>query len=911
MNKIISTDVLVAYSQCPRKAYLLLCKNQKGEPHEYTRILQQQKITNQHQYINELNQKQLDVQSYSEKGLKSKKEFLVDATLQADGLEADCGLLTQVDGSSALGRYSYEPTIFAGTHTVTKEQRLEVTFAGYVLAQLQKKQPTTGRIIRMKGKSTKVKLADSDKTLLPLLEPLQEWVNESSPEAPPVILNKHCPLCQFRTACRAKAEQEDNLSLLDRVTPKVIRQYEKKGIFTVKQLSYLYKPRKRKKRAKNPPPLNHKIELQALAIRTEKIYLQELPELTRQPVELFLDIEGVPDQRLYYLIGLLLCERDTNTFHYFWADSDQDEEQMWRQFLAKAKQFPGAPIYHYGSYELRTLDKLARRYETNVESLRRQLVNVNSFIFGKIYFPVYSNSLKEIGRYIGTNWSSPKPSGIESLVWKYYWDITHHNSYKTTLLTYNKEDCFAVKHLIDYMFKLLKTADSMLEVDYANNPKINLSENGKEISQQFTNVLKFANARYESKKIHFNKKEQPEKKQPRTGNKTGYQGQRKVRPKPYKIVELPIDRTCPQCGFEPLRPSSYKSKRLVIDVIPTRSGLRKTVTEYIGNQGYCCDCVRYFAPLFIQQIPTNSLYGHNLKAWVIFQRVSLRLPYEMITEAALTQFNEDIPSRSIGAIIRDFGIYYSQTDKILTTQLLQGNLLHIDETTISIRGEIQYIWVFTNGKNVLFRLKPSRESEFLHSFLADYKGILVSDFYAGYDSLTLVQQKCWVHLIRDMNNDLRKSFYDTEFENFVLEVKDLIVPIMEAIQKYGLKKRNLGKFRQNVAQFYRNVIYKNQYYSELTQKYQKRFARYENSLFTFLEHDNVPWHNNMAERALRHIAKQRVVSGFFHQEMTHHYLVLLSIHQTCRFQGKSFYKFLLTGDTDINQFFRSKQSRSV
>jgi predicted RecB family nuclease len=95
----------------------------------------------------------------------------------------------------------------------------------------------------------------------------------------------------------------------------VIRQYEKKGIFTVKQLSYLFRPRKRKKRAKNPPPTTHKIELQALAIRTGRIYLQELPTLTRQETELFLDIESVPDRDLYYLIGLLVCQRETATYN--------------------------------------------------------------------------------------------------------------------------------------------------------------------------------------------------------------------------------------------------------------------------------------------------------------------------------------------------------------------------------------------------------------------------------------------------------------------------------------------------------------------------------------------------------------------------------------------------------------------
>jgi predicted RecB family nuclease len=73
-----------------------------------------------------------------------------------------------------------------------------------------------------------------------------------------------------------------------------MRQYEKKGIFTVKQLSYLFKPRKRKMRSRKPPPVTHKLELQALAIREKKIYLHELPDLPRQPVELFLDMEGFP-----------------------------------------------------------------------------------------------------------------------------------------------------------------------------------------------------------------------------------------------------------------------------------------------------------------------------------------------------------------------------------------------------------------------------------------------------------------------------------------------------------------------------------------------------------------------------------------------------------------------------------------
>ena len=49
---------------------------------------------------------------------------------------------------------------------------------------------------------------------------------------------------------------------------------------------------------------------------------------------------------------------------------------------------------------------------------------------------------------------------------------------------------------------------------------------------------------------------------------------------------------------------------------------------------------------------------------------------------------------------------------------------------------------------------------------------------------------------------------------------------------------------------------------------------------TFLNADGVPWENNMAERALRHLAVQRKISGSFFERSAGHYLLLLAISQT-------------------------------
>ena len=199
----------------------------------------------------------------------------------------------------------------------------------------------------------------------------------------------------------------------------------------------------------------------------------------------------------------------------------------------------------------------------------------------------------------------------------------------------------------------------------------------------------------------------------------------------------------------------------------------------------------------------------------------------------------------------------------------------------------------------------------MHELLRNYPGVLISDFYPGYDAVECRQQKCWVHLIRDLNDDLQENPFDKEFEAFIFDVRNLIVPIMEMVQSYGLKRRHLRKFEQQVDIFYRTVIVDRQYKSDLVLTYQKRFIRYKDSLFTFLTEDGIPWHNNTAERAIRPFAIQRDISKSpLHDSTTHAYLALLSIRQTCRFQGKSFFKFLFSGQTDLENFEARKRKRS-
>jgi len=599
MHNTIASEILVAYSQCPRKAFLLLCTDEQGMPHEYMRVLEQQKELNRTNYlrvVKALKQTSLEESSHSINDLTGEGKVLIKATLETEGLEAYCDVLTQVRSSSSSDGYCYEPTIVVGTYSITKEQELELAFTGFVLGKIQKKLPLSGHIVRMGGQIDEVKLEPHYKVLKRFLDPLREWLITVPTDPPPVILNKHCPSCQFRTVCRDQAEKADDLSLLDRVTPKILRQYHKKGIFTVNQLSYVFKPRRSRKQTKKTTT-HYKLELQALAVRTNKVYIHDLPALTRHTVELFLDIEGIPDQHRYYLFGLLVSENSDCSYYPFWAATVQDEERVWHQFLDKVNEYPDAPIYHYGTYEPRAFEKLAVRYQTDCGNIKQRLVNILAFIYGRVYFPTRSNGLKDIGRFIGASWSSPDASGLQTLVWRHHWEETQHTEYKQLLMTYNQEDCLALHALTNELTRIGSAPDSQPDIDFADHPKQLSTPVGEQIHGRFEAILKFAHADYDGKKISIQQDAKEESiKSRRPGALVGHQGYMRHIPRATKVIRLPQREICPKCGDIPLQASTKVAEKTIVDLVFSKNGCRKTVTKYLGAVGYCQKCSRYFGP---------------------------------------------------------------------------------------------------------------------------------------------------------------------------------------------------------------------------------------------------------------------------------------------------------------------------
>ena len=242
-------------------------------------------------------------------------------------------------------------------------------------------------------------------------------------------------------------------------------------------------------------------------------------------------------------------------------------------------------------------------------------------------------------------------------------------------------------------------------------------------------------------------------------------------------------------------------------------------------------------------------------------------------------------------------------------RILASPFVHVDETKLSIEGVDHYVWVLTDGIHVVFRLTETRETTLVQDMLDGYAGVLISDFYGGYDACRCRQQKCLVHLIRDLNDDLWKNPFNQEFEGFVSAVRDLLVPIMADVEKFGLKRWHLHRAHAACRAFLQDrnpgpgVQVRS--YPEIPE------AVYplQRELVPLLgggRHTLEQQHGGTGESA-----SGRPEEDFrdFFQAGSGSVPAIAGHCETCRFQGKSFLAFLLSREKDIDQFREKKRPK--
>ena len=903
----ITDEIFKSYLSCQYKAHLKLC-GKTGNKTDFEKLSDEIRkaleIEVTQQFLNEYYPVDI-LQSPSLKitDLRKNKKVILTPHLETDNISTSFFALEKIPNLSKLGPFSYVPIVLSENKKITKEIRLLLTFQAACLEKLQGSTPKIGIIIRRGSKRRSIiKLDPYYREVQKVLQAIQkQYTNKIIPK---FMLNKHCELCEFKELCHQKAINEDDLSLLSGIRPREIIRQNNRGIFTIKQYSYTFRARKKRKRVKEQRT-PHFSSLKALAIREKKIYIYDKPQLPDAQVRIYLDIEGDPDQGFEYLIGVLVADNNSTKLYSYWADTREEEKIIFEQLFSMIAQYENYCIFHYGNYERKRIERISKRFgDLNTSNVIEHLVDAFSIIRSTIYVPTYSNKLKDIAKHLGFQWTDNNASGLQSIVWRRKWEFTKDMNFKQRLLTYNHEDCQALKKVTEFVYQIIRDLDTenldACGLEYAQNSKSTKAYHFQKqifVFPDLEYINQCAYFEYQREKVFIRANKYLKKSQRR--QKRAIKKNHRINEK--RLVEM---NACPNCGNENLLSAEYPLRKNVFDFKFYQSGMRKWIIQYSTFSYKCKQCgQRHISPKY----KNLELYGRGLASWCIYQYVANRMTYDQIVHSLFDIFDYQFSLTEIYRLKSRICQFYQESYQNIFDKLFHGNILHADETEIKLKKYKGYVWVFSNMEEVIYMYKSTREGDFLEELLENFRGILISDFYPAYDSINCLQQKCLAHLIRDLNKDLLLNPFDDEYKQMVKKFASLLRKIIDTIDKYGLKKRHLHKHIKDVNIFFSQIL-KRDYDSELAVKYQKRFMKNSDKLFTFLEYDNVPWNNNNAENAIKAFAKYRVnVTGRVDESGIKDYLVVLSIYQTCKYKNSNFFDFLILGKTDIYKFFNSSR----
>ena len=905
MRTDITNEVFADFTECKHRAYLRLAGKivRNSEFSDIERRMSQDYRARACQHLlQSYTTNEVAPVSVSMPALMNKRYRLAtDLTIREGDMVARLDGLMAASRTQGLMPPTYIPIMFGHEEKVSRKQKLLLAFCGSVLGVQQGANPPFGRIVHgCRFRNSKIQFDRLLGEAGQIVRKVRALKRANDP--PPVHLNTHCATCEFRPGCRAIAVEKDHLSLLRGIKQKEIIKLNSKGIFTVTQLSYTFRPRKRSRRS-NPRAIRHHHSLKALAIRENWIYVTGSPELTTTGTPVYLDVEGIPDQDSYYLIGLKVVDGESSLQYSFWADDRAEEEKIWRECLNVIDTVDSPQLFHYGRYETTFLKRMKKRYSdavhdgTLLDRLIEGAQNVLSVIYGQIYFPTYSNGLKDVAPFLGYTWSSKNPSGKRSVLCRRRWEATRNPEIKDELITYNAEDCEALEVVVKTITQLVPGQGvSATTVTYPNathtdslKPQSPYSFGPADFAlPELERINKCAYWDYQRDRIYI-----------RSNARLGRSMRKKERQKKKRKL-LPVNRTvgpsrsweCPRCRSSGIAKWGRHSK-LLYDLKFSAGGVKRWVIKYVIVHYRCNNCDARFAS--DEHNYTRHRYGLQLLAYVIYSMIELHVPQLKLAQSVSRLFGYPLTQSTINRLKTRATELYRGAYEAIKERLLHGNVIHADETPVSIKTGAGYVWVFTSMEDVVYLWSETREGYVAREFLGTFKGVLVSDFYSAYDSIGCLHQRCLIHLIRDLNSDILKEPFNEELKALVHDFAALLKPMIETIDRFGLKKYFLKKHKKDVTRFYKALLARD-YETEIVQKAQERFNKNRDKLFTFLDHDGVPWNNNNAEHAIKgFLGLHDVIQCGTNERGLRDYLMLLSICQSCIYKGVDFLDFLRSG----------------
>jgi len=219
------------------------------------------------------------------------------------------------------------------------------------------------------------------------------------------------------------------------------------------------------------------------------------------------------------------------------------------------------------------------------------------------------------------------------------------------------------------------------------------------------------------------------------------------------------DKTCQDCHSELKKIGEDKSEQ--IDYIPAQL----KVIEHITPKYACKQCETIKSQPKPQGPIPKCMAGSGLLAEVIISKYENHIPLYRRSK----MFERDkllIPDNTLGNWVMGSAEALTPLRDALTQQINQAEYLQGDETPVKVLAEDKkaYMWCYHHpdpgNRFILYDYNLSREGEVVKTKLSQFKGILQTDGYSGYNTFRDEHSKvtnvgCFAHARRKFTDALK------------------------------------------------------------------------------------------------------------------------------------------------------------
>lgn len=339
----------------------------------------------------------------------------------------------------------------------------------------------------------------------------------------------------------------------------------------------------------------------------------------------------------------------------------------------------------------------------------------------------------------------------------------------------------------------------------------------------------------------------PAKRGKRPGRKPGHSGSpRAERPQP-TIFKDHRAAVCPDCGGSLTRCRQMRTRQTVD--IP--AGIQVETTQHTIHRDWCQACHQHVEPVVPDALPGSEVGNRTLvlSAWWHY---GLGLTTRQIGDVLNYHLGLEL---SRGGLTKMWGrlsdILRPWYDQI-REQALTSGVLHGDETGWRESGKTRWLWAFATDDVTFYMIDPHRGASALKKFFCEeFAGTLVTDFWGPYNAVVCSRrQVCLVHLLRDLKQVEQYKCPGPHWPLFAKKLRRLMADAIRLKKNDDLAGGSYVSRRGRIDTRLDELI-DTPWDDPQARRLIKRLRRHREHLFTFLNHDDVPFDNNHAERSIR------------------------------------------------------------